>query len=158
EERRAPPVAGLGVDQDGVDREGVDLPLPPVAALPARPVGRREALQHEALDAALAGALAEARELVPRARDRLRDLEVAARDGLEAPAAARERLLAAVLALGLEEVVRHEGDGRGVEDRPGELLAADPGLEDPEGERPAVREGEHLAVEDGPVRQRARAR
>ena len=57
--------ARLRVDQHRVDGVRIDLPLPPVAALAADAVGGRQALQHQALDAAVARLAAQAASVVP---------------------------------------------------------------------------------------------
>src|SRR5690606_21585434 len=47
--------AALRIDQYGVDGVGINLPFPPAAVLTADMVGRVELLEHEPLDAAVAG-------------------------------------------------------------------------------------------------------
>ena len=132
-------MAGLRVDQHRIHRVGLDLPLPPVAAAPAR-----------------AGLLATHREFLPGVRPHNgRDNQggVGRRDLFQTRAAEFERTLADVNALQLQQIVSHDDHRHFAEDTGAQRLAPDTALHLGEGQRLAIFPGQHFAVHHHAVRQ-----
>ena len=151
-ERRALAVAALGIHQDGVEGQRAAFPFEPRALRPAGDVERIRPLQHQPLDAALAGPVAQFPELLPAGeRHHRRQIESRARlprvPRFE-PAPAFGKGQAAQIFRPLAQHVVEPHCGRKIAQQfRGRGLAVEPLLQIVEGGDLAVADHQQLAVE-----------